>query len=233
MRYVLLLAFIPILIIALYIYKRDVYKKEPIGELLKAFCGGMASAIVVIVINHLIDLAGIDLTSNVVLRAFVSAALIEEGTKFFFVYKLFWRNPNFDERFDGIVYAVFVSLGFAFVENVLYIYQDVTNAVHIAYSRAFFAVPAHTLFAIAMGTGLGLAKFSKRNATAKITGGLISAMLIHGTYDFLLMYAEELEAVNESFSAFIILLFYIFVLIMWIMGFKRMKAISEEDKWRL
>lgn len=233
MRYILLLAFIPIFVIALYIYKRDVYKKEPLKELCKAFCGGIASAVVVILINQLLDLSGIDLESNVVLRAFISAGLIEECVKFFFVYKLFWRNPHFDERFDGIVYAVFVSLGFAFVENVLYIYQDVTNAVHIAYARAFFAVPAHTLFAIAMGAGLGIAKFSNKAATAKMVGGLISAILIHGTYDFLLMYAEELEAVNESFSAFIVLLFYVFVAIMWIMGFKRMKALSEEDKWRL
>lgn len=233
MRYILLLAFIPILVVALYIYKRDVYKKEPIKELVKAFCGGIASALVVIMINQLIVLAGIDITSNVILRAFVSAGLIEECVKFFFLYKLFWNNPCFDERFDGIVYAVFVALGFAFIENILYIYQDVSNAVHIAYARAFFAVPAHTLFAISMGSGLGLARFSNHNVTVRITGGLVSAVVIHGIYDFLLMYADELEAVNETFSAFIVLLFYIFVFFMWVMGFKRMRALSEEDKWRL
>jgi len=233
MRYILLLAFLPIFIIALYIYKRDVYKKEPFVELLKAFAGGMCSAGIVLAIHFLFDLSGIDLESNVILRAFVSAAILEESIKFLFLYKLFWKNKNFDERFDGIVYAVFISLGFAFVENVLYIYQDITNVISIAYSRAFFAVPAHTLFAIAMGYGFGMARFSSKAATITMVGGLISAIFIHGTYDFLLMYAEELSMINESFSAFIIMLFYVFVLFMWIVGFKRMRRVSEEDKWKL
>ncbi len=233
MRYVLLLAFIPVLIIALYVYKRDVYQKEPLSALIKAFAGGMCSAVVVLLIGTLLDLSGIDIQSNVFLRAFVSAALIEEGTKFYFLYKLFWRSPDFDERFDGIVYAVFVSLGFAFVENVLYIYQDINNAESIAYARAFSAVPAHALFAIAMGYGMGMAKFSRKNSTALLTYGLLSAVFIHGTYDFLLMFADELNATNESFSAFISMLFYVFVILMWVAGFKRMKKLSEEDKWKL
>ena len=159
MRYILLLAFIPIFVIAVYIYKRDKFNKEPLKELLKAFAAGMFSAVVVILVHEILDLSGVDIETNVFLRAFVSAAVIEECSKFFFFYKLFWNNPNFDERFDGIVYAVYVSLGFAFVENVLYIYQDVGQAVSIARARAFFAVPAHTLFAIAMGYGAGIARF--------------------------------------------------------------------------
>ena len=233
MRYILLLAFIPIFVIALYIYKRDKYKKEPLKELLKAFAAGMGSAVAVIIVNEIIGLSGIDITTNVFLRAFVSAALIEESVKFLFFYSLFWKNPYFDERFDGIVYAVYVSLGFAFVENVLYIYQDVSQAVQIAYSRAFFAVPAHTLFAIAMGYGAGMAKFSRKRASLYLVSGFIWAVLLHGIYDFLLMYSSDLAAVNESISALIVMLFYMFVIVMWVAGFKRMKSLSEEDEWRL
>ncbi len=233
MRYILLLAFIPIFIIALYIYKRDKFQKEPLKELIKAFAAGMCSAAVVILVHEILGLSGIDIDTNVVLRAFVSAALIEESVKFFFFYKLFWNNPTFDERFDGIVYAVYVSLGFAFVENVLYIYQDVSQAVHVAYARAFFAVPAHTLFAIAMGYGAGMAKFSRKRASLYLVSGLIWAIILHGIYDFLLMYSSDLAAINESFSAFIVMLFYIFVIIMWVAGFKRMKKLSEEDEWHL
>lgn len=233
MRYILLLAFIPIFVIAVYIYKRDKYKKEPLKELLKAFAAGMASAAVVILIHEILGLSGIDIDTNVFLRAFVSAAVIEECVKFFFFYKLFWNNPNFDERFDGIVYAVYVSLGFAFVENVLYIYQDVSQAVSIAHARAFFAVPAHTLFAIAMGYGAGMARFSRNRASLYLMSGLIWAIVLHGIYDFLLMYSSDLASVNETFSAFIVMLFYIFVILMWIAGFKRMRKLSEEDEWRL
>ncbi len=223
MRYILLLAFIPIFVIAVYIYKRDKFNKEPLKELLKAFAAGMFSAVVVILVHEILDLSGVDIETNVFLRAFVSAAVIEECSKFFFFYKLFWNNPNFDERFDGIVYAVYVSLGFAFVENVLYIYQDVGQAVSIARARAFFAVPAHTLFAIAMGYGAGIARFSRKRASLYLVSGLIWAILLHGIYDFLLMYSNELASVNETFSAFI----------MWVVGFRRMKKLNEEDQWRL
>lgn len=233
MRYILLLAFIPIFVIAVYIYKRDKFNKEPLKELLKAFAAGMFSAVVVILVHEILDLSGVDIETNVFLRAFVSAAVIEECSKFFFFYKLFWNNPNFDERFDGIVYAVYVSLGFAFVENVLYIYQDVGQAVSIARARAFFAVPAHTLFAIAMGYGAGIARFSRKRASLYLVSGLIWAILLHGIYDFLLMYSNELASVNETFSAFIVMLFYIFVIIMWVVGFRRMKRLNEEDQWRL
>ena len=233
MRYILLLAFIPIFVIAVYIYKRDKFNKEPLKELLKAFAAGMFSAVVVILVHEILDLSGVDIETNVFLRAFVSAAVIEECSKFFFFYKLFWNNPNFDERFDGIVYAVYVSLGFAFVENVLYIYQDVGQAVSIARARAFFAVPAHTLFAIAMGYGAGIARFSRKRASLYLVSGLIWAILLHGIYDFLLMYSSDLSSVNETFSAFIVMLFYIFVIIMWVVGFRRMKKLNEEDQWRL
>lgn len=233
MRYILLLAFIPVFIIGLFIYKRDVYKKEPVKELVKAFAGGVASAIVVLIIGTMFDLSGIDLESDVFLRAFVSAALIEECVKFFFTYKLFWNNPNFDERFDGIVYSVFVALGFAFLENVLYIFNDASNAVSVAYSRALFAVPAHSLFAISIGFGMGLAKFSRKRGSLYLVGGLIWAIVLHGIYDFLLMYSDELAAVNQPFSAFIMLIFYVFVAVMWVVGFKRMKHLNEEDQWRL
>ena len=63
--------------------------------------------------------------------------------------------------------------------------------------------------------------------------GLIWAILLHGIYDFLLMYSSDLASVNETFSAFIVMLFYIFVIIMWVVGFRRMKKLNEEDQWRL
>ncbi len=232
-EYILLLAFIPVLIVALYVYKRDVYSKEPIGQLFKAFFAGMLSAAVVLIINVMLHLAGVSLERSVFLNAYIGAGLIEECIKFTFLYWLFWNSPHFDERFDGVVYAVFVSMGFAFVENVLYIYDGIEKLHEIVRARAVFAVPAHALFAIAMGYGMGLARFSNRASGWLLAGGLFSAIIIHGTYDFLLMYADSLADINESFSAFIMLLFYIFVILMWIVGFKRMRSLNEEDKWRL
>ena len=88
----------------------------------------------------------------------------------------------FNEPFDGIVYAVMVSMGFAAVENVMYVLQ---GGMDVALVRAFSAVPAHATFGIIMGFFMGKAKFSKNRIMWNFTG-LMSAILFHGAYDFFL-----------------------------------------------
>ncbi|MGQ1910550.1 PrsW family glutamic-type intramembrane protease [Marinifilum sp. RC60d5] len=91
--------------------------------------------------------------------AFLMAALGEETFKLLPVYILVCKNPNFNEQFDGIVYAVFVSLGFALAENIMYVFLNEINA---GIAKVFAAIPAHAMFGIMMGYYLGLAKFSKK-----------------------------------------------------------------------
>ncbi len=90
-----------------------------------------------------------------ILLAFLVVAVVEEGTKFVFLKLRTWRDPNFNFRFDGIVYAVFVSLGFAAFENINYV---LGYGLTVALPRAVLAIPAHMGFAVFMGLFYGRGK---------------------------------------------------------------------------
>lgn len=183
----LALAVAPVLIIIIYIYYKDKYEKEPRGLLLINFILG---AIVSIVITTALYL-GIDLifprpdeTSvfEQFLKAFFIVALVEEFSKYVIVRYYAQTRADFNEPFDGIVYAVMVSMGFAATENIFYVLE---GGAGVALLRAFTAVPAHATFAILMGYFMGKAKFGKRRITMNLIG-LALAVLFHGAYDFFL-----------------------------------------------
>ena len=116
------------------------------------------------------------------IKAFFMVALIEEFSKYVMVWGVLQPRTWFNEPFDGIVYAVMVSMGFAAVENVMYVLQ---GGVDVALIRAFSAVPAHATFGIIMGYFMGKAKFSNDRVIWNIVG-LLSAIVLHGAYDFFL-----------------------------------------------
>jgi RsiW-degrading membrane proteinase PrsW (M82 family) len=107
-------------------------------------------------------------------------ALVEEFSKYIFVRGILYRNPNFNEPFDGIVYSVMVGMGFATLENVMYV-ED--GGWSVAVLRMFTAVPAHAAFAVLMGYYLGLAKFVHHKSHYGWYGLLI-ASIFHGAYDY-------------------------------------------------
>jgi protease PrsW len=220
MALLLFLSLAPVLIILFYIYYRDKYEKEPIGLLIKSLLLGAASVIPVIIIEILLDnywqdkfSSNVHQLGNAAYSAFIVAALTEELFKFGVFFLYVWRKKDFNERFDGIVYAVFISLGFAMVENILYVFQ---HGLPVAILRAFTAVPGHALFGIAMGYYLGLAKFIPEKRTKYIWLGLGMPILLHGIYDFMLM----------SQNGWFLLLFIPFIIFMWILNFKFMKRHS-------
>ncbi|MCG1035661.1 PrsW family intramembrane metalloprotease [Polaribacter sargassicola] len=183
----LLLAIAPATIIILYIYFKDKFEKEPISFLLKNFLLGLTLSILMTtvlggLIGKIIPLTIQTSIYQQFLKAFIVVALVEEFSKYIIVRYYSQRNKEFNEPFDGIVYAVMVSMGFATLENVLYVYQ---YGVSTGVLRAFTAVPAHAVFAILMGYFMGKAKFSKNRVVLNLTG-LFFATLFHGAYDFFL-----------------------------------------------
>lgn len=183
----LILAFAPIVVVILYIYFKDKYNKEPKGLLLASFLLG---AIVSIIITTIIYV-GFDIVLPITdrfsvpqqfVKAFVVVGLTEEFSKYIIV--RFFAQPNkaFDEPFDGIMYAVMVSMGFAATENAFYVVEGgyVTGIL-----RAFTAVPAHATFGILMGYFMGKAKFSNKRIQLNLLG-LLLAIVFHGFYDFFL-----------------------------------------------
>jgi protease PrsW len=218
---IILVALAPVLIIAFYIYFRDKYEHEPLGMLLKSLLAGAIIVIPVIFIERLTISFSIYLQGlpKAMYDAFLVAALTEESFKYLALILLIWKNPNFNEKFDGIVYAVFISLGFAGVENILYVSS---LGLQVGLTRAFTAVPAHAVFGIMMGFYFGFARFYPAVRTKYLIRALIYPIIFHGVYDYLLMSGQQL----------LLLLFIPFVVFMWVMGFRRMKELSERSVYR-
>ncbi len=187
MNYSLLaLALAPVVAVMLYIYWKDKHEKEPMALLLKCFIGGMFSILPAVALETLGGRLGFGISQNsfgTIFYAFGVVGFSEEICKYFVVRKLAYRNPAFNEPFDGIVYCVMASMGFAALENVLYVFE---GGVATAVARMFTAVPAHATFACIMGFFMGKAKFSGRNEFQLNTIGLLGAILFHGAYDYFL-----------------------------------------------
>jgi len=182
--YLLVIALAPVLIILFYIYIRDKYEKEPLSLLIKSLVIGILITIPVIFVESLLSKMwnGESGIMNAGYRAFVVAGFTEELFKFVALFWLIWKHKEFDEKFDGIVYAVFISLGFAAIENILYVYE---YGADIGYLRAFTAVPAHAVFGVVMGFYFALAKFSKKYNSYFLIKALLVPVLLHGFYDFI------------------------------------------------
>lgn len=181
----LALALAPGAAIGVYIYLKDKHEKEPIGLLLRSFLFGILSVFITLIVSIPIDavipIEESDLGQQAV-HAFLLVALIEESSKFLFVRGVLYRSRHFNEPFDGIVYSVMVSMGFATFENVLYVFQE---GFGTAIVRMFTAVPAHATFAILMGYYLGKAKFEHKKSYFAFHA-LGVATLFHGAYDYFL-----------------------------------------------
>lgn len=181
--FLLALALAPGAAIGLYIYLKDKHEREPIGLLVQSFFFGVISTLITLLIswpiNHFIPIDPHSISQQAV-HAFLLVAIIEEFSKFIFVYWILYPNKNFNEPYDGIVYSVVVSLGFAGLENILYISN---GGVETAILRMFTAVPAHATFGVLMGYFLGKAKFEHRKSHYAIYA-LGVATLFHGAYDY-------------------------------------------------
>jgi protease PrsW len=116
-------------------------------------------------------------------HAFVVAAGVEEACKILVVYWVVWKKPELDERMDGIVYASRAGLGFALVENVMYLLgqESLQGQLVVWVGRALLAIPGH-----AMWTGMIGAMAARRRFDGKgmgLVGGYLLAVAFHGTYD--------------------------------------------------
>lgn len=221
------IALLPAIILMGYIYKKDKLEPESPRILGKCLLGGLLAAIASMIletvaaypISFLFGSSGFlyNLVEN-----FIGVALIEEGTKLFFGKRFTWRDPEFDYRFDGVVYMVFTSLGFAAIENVLYLFM---YGPGVLLSRALLSIPAHAGFAVFMGTYYGTARIyeaygARGQARALILVGLLVSTLAHGFYDFCLSFE------NNTF----VIIFFIFVIIMDILVVMQVRRDSANDR---
>ncbi len=178
------IALAPGFAIALYIYLKDKHEREPLTLLFVSFLYGIGSTLVTLSISYPVTLI-VELRDNDLIDqfydAFFKVALIEEFSKFVFVRFILFPNRNFNEPFDGIVYSVMVSMGFATLENILYVFQ---YGFETGILRMFTAVPAHATFGVLMGYFLGKAKFAHRRTLYYSIVALLTATAFHGAYDY-------------------------------------------------
>lgn len=186
----LISALVPTIALLIYIYWRDRHSPEPISQLLKATFFGVLSIPLSLCISQPFEWLGIytndptTITQSIGI-AFFGAAIPEELAKLCMLWLFLRRNKYFDERLDGIVYAVCVSLGFAGLENVLYVTQDVEWLL-TAIGRAITAVPGHFCFAVAMGYFYSLVRFSLYHRKRNMVLLILTPILLHGIYDAIL-----------------------------------------------
>ena len=230
MQLLLMLALLPVVVLCYFIYKRD-YHKEPKELLQKLFIFGCLTVIPILFFELFLD--QFFSTDNVYdfltlfINIFVSIGLVEEGFKWIVVKKVGYDNQEFDEIYDIIVYSVFVSLGFACVENVLYVFR---SGFLTALVRAITAVPGHTCFAVFMGYYFSKAKVNEINQNHNLSlknllCSLFVPVIVHTMYDAIVMFAEahSYDYLGVVFDS----LFYLFIIIMFCIGFVIVDKISK------
>lgn len=219
---------IPPLFIIYRVYKLDKIEKEPRSLLFKLFIFGILALIPTLFLEVAAEkyiVNGVMSGMNPVLVSlvdnFLCVALIEEGCKYFFLKRGSWNNPNFNFCFDAIVYSVVVSLGFAAVENIFYVFD---YGVSVALLRAVTAIPGHTIFGIFMGHYYGQAKVQEQRgniAASKslLTKSLFVPVMLHGFYDF---------AASQG-NSIMTIVFYVFIIILDVIAIKSIHNYSNSD----
>ena len=219
-------AVLPAIVLLRYICKHDTVEKEPAGliflliltGIVAALCASFLEGIGQSVLNAMI-VPGTRL--HTVLLAFLVVAAAEEGMKFWLMKRKTWTHPAFNYRFDGIVYAVTVSLGFAAYENILYV---LNYGLSVALPRALLAVPGHMSFAVCMGIYYGRAKHcegwgDRAGTKINLWAGYACSVFLHGFYDAC--------AMTGTVGATV--LFLAFVAIMFATVYRQVRRESQTD----
>ncbi|OXM88091.1 glutamic-type intramembrane protease PrsW [Paenibacillus rigui] len=180
---VLTAAIAPGVALLIYFYLKDRYDTEPIHLVTKVFLFGVMLVFPVMVLQRAFVHG---LGENPFVFSFVISAGLEEFLKWFLVYFIIYKHTSFDEPYDGIVYAVAASLGFATLENVFYAFLNSASISSLIY-RALLPVSGHAMFGVIMGYHLGRAKFDPQRRTRHLIYSLALPIFWHGVFDYILL----------------------------------------------
>ncbi|WP_150271014.1 glutamic-type intramembrane protease PrsW [Paenibacillus tepidiphilus] len=173
----------PGLALLIFFYLKDKYDQEPLHMVVKVFLLGLLIVFPVVIIQRGLTLG---LGGGVFTDSFLVSAGVEEALKWFVLYHMIYNHTEFDEPYDGILYAVAISLGFATLENVMYAWYSHAS-IGSMIMRALLPVSGHAMFGVIMGYHMGRAKFS---ISGRKKGSLAISLLLpwlwHGIYDFIL-----------------------------------------------
>jgi RsiW-degrading membrane proteinase PrsW (M82 family) len=227
---ILITALLPIAILGFYIYRKDKNSPEPVGQLLKTFFVGVLAVPLSLCISTPLESLGLYTMEpasilGAISTSFFGAAIPEEIAKFFLLWLVLRKNRFFDEKMDGIVYAVCISLGFAALENIMYLFSNVESYLSVGITRAIFAVPGHFCFGILMGYYYSLAKFYPKTPLKNKILILAAPIIVHGLYDSILFITD----VTPAISGILMIVFLVFCHKMWKYGSKRIQEHLKRD----
>lgn len=231
MSIIIISALLPVVILISYIYWRDKNSPEPTKMLVKAFLYGVLSIFLSLCLSIPFGILGLYPNENITVfdairQSFIAAAIPEESAKLFMLWLLLRKNSFFDEKIDGIVYASFVSLGFAAVENIMYLSSS-ENFVTTSITRALFSVPGHFSFGILMGYFYSMARFYTSNKLQNLILSLVAPVIAHGLFNTIL----RTVSVSTSVSVQLLLLvvFISFCYALWKFANKRIKEMIDSN----
>ena len=220
-------AVLPAAFLMLKVYKKDKLEAEPPRMLLSLALLGVLASIIAMglewlggtILDHILPMG----TAYELLFYFIVVALSEEGAKYVLLKKKTWLSDNFNCQFDGIVYAVFVSLGFALAENIGYVSQ---YGFSTALIRAVTAIPGHACFGVFMGFWYSTAKkydnfgYTEKSRRAA-SFSLLVPTILHGAYDYIATRA------TTGYTMF----FIVFVIIMFLIAYRLVNRMAANDQY--
>ena len=229
---VIALAVLPALILLFYTYQQDKLQREPVKMVVKGFFYGCLS----VFCSFFISVPSMNLGlfpeeihsfGDAFRQAFFGAAIPEETAKLFCLWLFLRKNRYFDERMDGIVYAVSVGMGFAAFENIEYLFAAGTDWVTTGIGRSLTAIPGHFGFAVLMGYYFSLNHFDKYRAPGAGLKMWLYPVLAHGLYDTVAMMAAVTP--EQSGAITIAILLFCFWMVKWARKSMRKHLIADSS----
>ena len=210
MLHVIGLAVLPALILIYYTYQQDKLQREPVRNIVKAFFYGWGSVFVSLLVSvPLMNLGAFprEITTfwDAVRTAFFGAAIPEESAKLLILWLFLRKCRDFDERMDGIVYAVCVGMGFAAFENIEYLFASGSQWITTGIGRSLTAIPGHFGFAVIMGYYYSLNHFDRYRAPGAGFKMWLYPVLAHGIYDTIAMLSSVTPELSGAISIAILL----------------------------
>lgn len=223
--YIIILAILPVVLFMGWICFRDKYEKEPPLKLIEYFLLGVLVSIPAIFLE--LYFSSINIFSGVVESIYISffvAAFTEEGLKSIILILILLRDKEFNEKLDGIIYSVFLSLGFATVENIIYLMRERLDlSFELGITRGLISIPSHIMFAITMGYYISKYRFSGDGEKKKyLIYAIIIPILLHGVFDFILMIGYR----------WAIIVFIVYIIFLWKINLDKLDKYTLYSKIR-
>ncbi|MFC4404331.1 glutamic-type intramembrane protease PrsW [Gracilibacillus xinjiangensis] len=205
----------PVFALLSFFYLKDEYELEPVYAIFRTFLYGALLVFPIMFIQYAFVEEG--LAQSPFIRSYLLYGLLEEFFKWFIFLFTTYKYSKFSNVYDGIVYGVSISLGFATIENLLYLFA---HGIEYAFSRAIFPVSSHALFGVIMGYYMGRAKFKSNRSSFHLLLAFFIPVLLHGTYDFILV------TVTRAWVYCLVP----FMIALWLYSLRKVKKANEYSK---